>query len=139
QEPLAADFRGIKAHKLGDPDFTQQAAKLVAAIRKQPLRALYDLEMTRYRRRLRLIGATALTLAALLLIVGWQLVRIEAQSREALAEALTNRSRVEQSSAPARASMLAATAVALRDIPRTRAQWIAAAHALADWTDVIPD
>src|SRR5690606_34174758 len=89
--------------------------------------------------RLRLIGATALTLAALLLIVGWQLVRIEAQSREALAEALTNRSRVEQSSAPARASMLAATAVALRDIPRTRAQWIAAAHALANWTDVIPE
>ena len=138
-EPLAADFRNIKSRKLGDPDFTQQAAKLVAAVRKLPLRELYDREMTRYRRRLRLIGVTAVVLAALLVVVGWQLVRIQTQSRDALAEALASRSRVEQTSAPARAAMLAATAVALRDSPRMRAQWIAAAHALANWSGVLPD
>ena len=103
------------------------------------MRELYDLEMTRYRRRLRLIGATAVVLAALLVVGGWQLVRIQTQSRDALAEALASRSRVEQTSAPARAAMLAATAVALRDSPRTRAQWIAAAHGLAAWTAVLPD
>jgi len=133
QEPLAADFRSVASRKLGDPDFTQQAAKLVAAIRKLPLRELYDLEITRYRRRLQLIGATALVLAGLLVVVGWQLVRIQTQSRDALAEALASRSRVEQTSAPARSAMLAATAVALRDSTRARAQWIAAAYGLADW------
>ena len=138
QEPLAADFRNIVSRKLGDPDFTQQAAKLAAAIRKLPLREVYDLEITRYRRRLQLIGATALVLAGLLVVVGWQLVRIQTQSREALAEALQSRSRVEQTSAPARSAMLAATAVALRDSTRARAQWIAATYGLADWTAVIP-
>jgi hypothetical protein len=137
--PTAADLRSIEARKLGDPDFTQQVAKLVAAIRDVPVRELYDLEMTRYRRRLRWIGATAATLAALLVIVGWQLVRIQTQSRDAIAEALASRARVEQASAPARAARLAATAVALRDSPRTRGQWIAAAHGLADWTATLPD
>ena len=137
--PTAADLRGIERRKLGDPDFTLQVAKLVAAIRDVPVRELHDLEMTRYRRRLRLIGATAVTLAALLVVVGWQLVRIRTQSRDAVAEALASRARVEQASAPARAALLAATAVALRDSPRTRGQWIAAAQGLANWTAVLPD
>jgi hypothetical protein len=137
--PTAADLRGIEARKLGDPDFTLQAAKLVASIRSVPVRELYDAEMTRYRRRLRLIGATAVTLAALLVLVGWQLVRIRTQSRHAIAEALASRAGVEQASAPARAALLAATAVALYDSPRTRGQWITAAYGLADWTAAVPD
>ena len=132
--PTAADLRGVATLELGDPAFTEQAAKIAAPIHGRTMRDLYDPEMRRYRRRLRIVGAVAVLVAVLLVIVTWQLLRIRARSREALAELLANRARIEQSIAPARAAFLAATADAVRGSARTRAAWIAAVHGLAQWT-----
>jgi hypothetical protein len=137
--PTAADLRGIATHELGDPAFTTQVAKLASPIHGRSMRELFDPEMRRYRRRLRLVGGVAALLAVLLVVVAWQLFRIRAQSRRALAESLANRARIEQTIAPARAAYLAATADALDESLRSCAEWVAAAHGLPQWTTVLRD